>query len=158
MSCPLPQFPSTGAIPPAEFYNLNGLAEWLNKNPSYKQYFVGYFPYLLPANLITSTLSSMNYEWQHVPLCANVTTLSQQQSLLYNQQIQLFRKVYTHNSNAYVNSVCGDGKPPIYYTFKDYQEKTQYYAGASLINKLYPFKAMAQASSINWIVPFPIQS
>ena len=47
MSAP-PVFPSTGSIPPACFYTAQGLAGFLNQNPSYKQFFAGTraFPYL----------------------------------------------------------------------------------------------------------------
>ena len=154
MSC-LSTFPSTSAIPPAEFYNIQGLTNWLNNNPTYKQYFICTYPYLISNNLITSTLSSLHYNVNNVPLAPNVVTLSQSQSLLYNQQLQLFRKVYAHNSNAYVNYICSN-TPPIYYTFKSYNEKNQYTSSVSLVNKLYPFKAMAEGP--NWQVPFPIYS
>ena len=156
MSCP-PQFPSTSSIPPAEFYNIHGLANWLNQNDQYKQYFVGTFPFILPPERITSTLSTLEYDPKHVPLCSDVTTLSQEQAFMYNQQIALFRRVYGFNSNAYVNYVCGNNtRGPIYYTFKDYQELTQYKSAAALVNKLYPFRAMANASTLNWQTPFPV--
>ncbi len=154
MSC-LPVFPNTGAIPPASFYNIKGLAGWLNQNSSYKPYFAGYFPYLLKPSEITSSLSTSGYNPERVPLFSNVTTLSQYQAMQYNQELMLFQKVYGHNSNAYVNYVC-NGVSPVYYTFRTYQEQTQYKAAVSLVNKLYPFKTMAEASSINWQIPFPV--
>lgn len=154
-SCPLPVFPAQYSIPPAHFYNNQGLAMWLNQNPDYKQYFVGDFPYLLEPKFITSTYSSLNYQVQHVPLQYQVQQLSQHQGMIYNQQLQLFRKVYGYNSNAYVNYVC-NGTAPIYYTYKDYKEKHNMNAAIALVNKLYPFEAMASASTLNWRVPFPI--
>jgi len=156
MSC-LSIFPSTNSIPPATFYNIQGLSNWLNNNPAYKQYFIGTYPYLLPSTLITSTLSTLHYNIENVPLAPNVITLSHGQSLLYNQQFELFRKVYTHNSNAYVNYVC-NGLPPIYYTFKTYNEKHQYNSATCLVNKLYPFKDMANASTLHWQIPLPVYS
>jgi hypothetical protein len=155
MSIYLSTFPSTSAIPPACFYNMGGLAGWLNQNPSYKQYFAGYFPELIRPEFITSTLSSLGYKIENVPLCATVTTLSQQQAQQYNKQLQLFYKVYTHNSNAYVNYV-DTGVPPMYYTFKTYLEKHEYNSAVALVNKLYPFNVMAEASTIHWQIPFPI--
>lgn len=156
MAC-LSTFPSTTAIPPAEFYNIQGFTTWLNQNPTYKQYFIGTYPYLLPNTLITSSLSTLHYNVNDVPLAPNVTTLSQGQAFLYNRQLELFRKVYAHNSNAYVNYVCY-GESPVYYTFKTYNEKNEYSSAVSLVNKLYPFKAMADAPTLNWQVPFPIYS
>ena len=159
-------FPSTPSIPPASFYNIQGLAGWLNQNPESKQYFVGQTvisPFLYP---MTSSLSSKGYDPANVPLAPFVTTLSQQQLMQYSNQITLFQKVYTYNSNAYVG-YTQTGKPPIYYRFISYQEYTQYKASVALINKLYPFDAMAN-QNINgntddlefpdrsWVVPFPL--
>ena len=154
MSC-LHQFPSQYSIPPACFYNMQGLSQWLNQNPSKKQYFTGLYPYLYGPNLITSTLSSFKYNVANVPLGPSVISLSQGQSNMYNQQLQLFHKIYTHNSNAYVNYAC-TGEAPMYYTFKSYQEKTQYNASVGLVNELYPFKEMSEAPTLNWSVPFPL--
>ena len=161
-------FPSTPSIPPASFYNIQGLAGWLNQNPTYKPYFVGQTdvsPYLLPMTTSLSTFSFGQYDPVNVPLAPFVTTLSQQQLLQYSNQISLFQKVYTYNSNAYVN-YTQTGKPPIYYRFITYQEYTQYKASVALINKLYPFNAMANGNStisnvptipqLSWVVPFPL--
>ena len=153
MTCP-PIFPAQYSIPPASFYNIQGLTNWLNHNKTYKQYFIGKYPYLNP---MTSTLSSIKYNVEDVPIAPTVATLSQGQSLMYNQQLALFQKIYTHNSNAYVNYKC-TGKSPIYYTYHSYQEKTEYMSAVSLVNKLYPFQYMAEASTLNWQIPFPIYS
>jgi hypothetical protein len=165
-------FPSTPSIPPASFYNIQGLAGWLNQNPSYKQYFVGQTdvsPYLYP---MTSSLSSIGYDPANVPLAPFVTTLSQHQLLQYSNQISLFKKVYTYNSNAYVNYVStssalpGTAVSPIYYRFVSYQEYTQYKAAVALVNKLYPFTGMANGTTLpsiesaypqlSWVIPFPL--
>jgi len=45
---------------------------------------------------------------------------------------------------------------PVYYNFFSYREKNNYSSAVQLVNKLYPFKAMAQATNLNWQVPFPI--
>jgi hypothetical protein len=161
-------FPSTPSIPPASFYNIQGLAGWLNQNPSYKYFFIGQTdvsPYLLPMTSSISTFSLGQYDAANVPLAPFVTTLSQQQLLQYSNQISLFRKVYAYNSNAYVD-YTKTGKAPIYYRFITYQEYTQYKASVALINKLYPFNAMANGNStisavpsipqLSWVVPFPL--
>lgn len=158
-------FPSTPSIPPASFYNIQGLAGWLNQNSSYKYFFVGQTDvssYLFP---MTSSLSTVGYDAANVPLAPFVTTLSQQQLLQYSNQISLFQKVYAYNSNAYVD-YTKTGKAPIYYRFITYQEYTQYKASVALINKLYPFNAMANGNStisnvpsipqLSWVVPFPL--
>jgi hypothetical protein len=157
----LPTFPAQFSIPPACFYNAQGLAGWLNQHPSYKEAFAttGAFPYLIPTSQYRSTMStfgvSTTYSSEKVPLCSNVQTLSQYQALKYGQQIQLFQKIYAVNSNAYVNYVT-TGSNPIYYNFLTYNEKNEYNSAVQLINKLYPFKAMADATNLNWQVPFPI--
>ena len=161
-------FPSTPCIPPASFYNLQGLAGWLNQNPSYKQYYIGQTdvsPFLLP---YTSSLSSIGYNPAHVPLAPFVTTLSQHQLTEYSNQISLFKRVYAYNSNAYVD-YTKTLKPPIYYRFISYQEYTQFKSAVALINKLYPFTAMAnqyeplnipfietRSPTYSWVIPFPL--
>jgi hypothetical protein len=158
LPCPPPAFPAQNSIPPAYlFVGYGGLAGWLNQNPTYKQYFwnTGYFPLLIPPNLVTSTLVSSSYNYENVPLCSDVSQLSEYQSLKYNQQLALFHKVYSYNSNAYVNS-CTNSTTPIYYTFRDYQELNTYRSAAQLANKLAPFDVMSKASTLNWVAPFPV--
>jgi hypothetical protein len=144
-------FPSTNSIPPACFYNFQGLATWLNNNPSYKQYFIGIYPNLYETN---STLSTIGYDITKVPLCSDVTTLSEYQGSQYNQQLRLFYRVYAYNSNAYVNYINAQTLSPIYYTFRDFQEQNEYRSAVGLVNKLYPFQAMA--NRVGWITPFPV--
>ncbi len=165
----LPQFPAINSIPPATFYNIQGLANWLNLNPQYKQFFVGYYPYLYNQSTINNLISTSNpstssiyynYNIENVPLFSNVTTLSQYQSRQYTEQLELFRRVYAHNSNAYVNYI-DTGKAPIYYSFRTYQELTQFKSSVALVNKLYPFNAMAYGTNENnvtlgWNIPFPL--
>ena len=155
-----PIFPDPNTIPPPEFYTMQGLASWLNQHPTYKGYFINYpnqFPCLYA---MTSTLSTMNYNIENVPLAPFVTTLSQSQSRKYTDQLTLFRKVYAYNSNAYINFV-NTGVNPVYYRFQTYQELMNYKASVSLVNKLYPFDAMLYGTTeygdtLGWYVPFPL--
>ena len=158
-------FPSTYSIPPASFYNMQGLIGWLNQNPTYKQYFINYpniTPGLSPikSTLNSSTMStSIPYNVQNAPLQPLVITMSYNQMQQYNSQIQLFRRVYEFNSNAYIRSLPTGG--PVYYSFSSYQELISYKASVGLVNKLYPFKPMAYGTNengqvLNWIVPFPL--
>ena len=162
-------FPSTYSIPPASFYNMQGLIGWLNQNPTYKQYFINY-PNITPGlspikstlnnSTMTSSSSMMQYNVQNAPLQPLVITMSYNQMQQYNEQIQLFRRVYEFNSNAYMN-YRNYGTSPIYYNFKTYTELTQYKSSVSLINKLYPFDVMANArnsngSTLSWVIPFPL--
>lgn len=154
-------FPGKNSIPPTHFYNMQGLASWLNNNPSYKRYFINYpiqFPGLYATKNVTSTMSTLNYTIESVPLAAQIMTLSQYESQKYREQLNLFRRVYDYNSNAYVNPAVAT---PLYYSFSSYQEMTQYKASVSMINKLYPFTSMANGTDENgnvlgWIVPFPL--
>jgi len=160
MSTTYNTFPSTNSIPPACFFNLRGLPDWLNQNPTYKQYFINYpiqFPYLYPMN---STLSSIGYDITRVPLGPFVTTMSQNQSHLYRKQLALFHTVYEFNSNAYVNSLQTH-KAPQYYSFSTYQDRHNFRSAVSLVDKLYMFQAMANGmnehgSTLGWVVPFPL--
>jgi len=153
----LKSFPAPGSIPPVNFYNINGLAQWLNNNPQYKVNYssTGTFRFLYPPEYyyFFSSIGIKNYTPTNVPLCSNVTTLSQFEAQKYNTQIKLFQKIYETNSNAYINYVS-TGQSPMYYTFSSFQEKYEYNSAVQLINKLYPFQDMAIAT--NWIIPFPI--
>lgn len=153
----LQSFPGPGSIPPACFYNIQGLAGWLNYNPIYKLNFAatGTFPDLFPASYSTllSTIGLSGFNPENVPLCSNITTLSQFQAQKYNTQLRLFHKVYSINSNAYINSIA-TGQGPIYYNFLSFQEKSDYNSAVALVNKGYPFRDMTEA--VGWIVPFPI--
>jgi hypothetical protein len=166
----LPTFPSTGSIPPPTFYTMSGLSAWLNQNPSYKSYFINYpnyFPYLYSqstisewSSLANGPFSSMysayaNYDIQKVPLSPMVTTLSQYQAMKYREQLALFQRVYSYNSNAYVQGSTR------YYRFSTTQELMEFRASVSFVNKMYPFEAMANGkndngSTLGWIVPFPL--
>jgi hypothetical protein len=154
----LVSFPGQGSIPPACFYNMQGLAGWLNNHPEYKLPFsyTGEFGvYLIPPEFVTSTLSSSGYKQENVPLAPVVTLLSQGQGSTYMRQINLFYKVYSINSNAYIN-YAATGRGPVYYTFSTFTEKYEYNSAVQLVNKMYNFQAMAAAPTLNWQVPFPI--
>jgi hypothetical protein len=157
-------FPSTNSIPPPCFYDIRGLANWLNNNPTYKQYFINYpdvFTTLLSNTNTISYNGFSDYDVQKVPLASNVTNMSQVQLMRYTEQLKLFRQVYAYNSNAYVNYVT-NGATPAYYRFQTYKERDEFKSSVSLVNKLYPFQAMMNGTNTNgvslgWIVPFPLQ-
>ena len=141
-------WPSTNTNPPACFYNVGGLAKFLNENPSYKSSFLSLLP---NGGIITSSLSSIGYDPTKVPLCTDVTIMSFNQAQKYNSQLNIFKKVYTYNSNAYFTSQLTLGTP-VYYNFRDYNELMEYRASVGLVNKLYNFNLMAEL----WTFPFPI--
>ena len=158
MSIP-PVFPSTYSIPPSTFYNIQGIAAWLNNNPTYKEYFTSYITGINTNTNLLSYEGYANYDIQNVPFASKVITLSQTQRMKYTEQIETFQRVYAYNSNAYVSSLTGSA--PIYYRFQNYQEHMTYKASVSLINKLYPFEIMTNGknkngSTLGWIVPFPL--
>lgn len=190
-------FPSTNSIPPPCFYNMQGLSNWLNQNPTYKHYFTNYpeiYPNLVP---MTSTLSSVGYNVENVPLAPQITNLSQFQAQQYTRQLSLFRKVYSYNSNAYMNyvnntssiygstalasTISNTTNPstlstlidqqsqipplsvvnPVYFRFQSYNEYNEYKSSVFMVNKMYPFRAMAQGTNesgmqLGWVIPFPI--
>jgi hypothetical protein len=96
-----------------------------------------------------------NYNIERVPLSPLVTTLSQYQANKYREQLALFQRVYSYNSNAYVQGRT------IYYRFSSTQELIEFRTSVSFVNKMYPFEAMANGTNENgdtlgWIVPFPL--
>lgn len=153
----LQSFPASGSIPPAYFYNAQGLAAWLNFNPQYKINFsyLGTFKFLYPpeSSTLFSSIGFSGYNVENVPLSGDVTTLSQYQGLKYSTQLSLFNRVYTTNSNAYINYIA-TGNSPMYYTFATQQEKSDYFSAVALVNKLYPFRDMSKA--MGWVFPFPV--
>lgn len=156
-------FPSTNSIPPPCFYDIRGLANWLNNNPTYKQYFIRYpnvFPVFYSSRNLLEYIGYSDFNIENVPLASNITTMSQFQLMKYTDQLNLFRKVYAYNSNAYVNYIT-NGTTPAYYRFQTYKEHNEYKSSVALVNKLYPFDAMANGANINgstlgWIIPFPL--
>jgi hypothetical protein len=162
-----PPFPLDGSIPPACFYTIQGLPSYLNQNAQYKIYYSDnpQFPYLtVYAPDLYYLAPSTSYDLATVPLSPFLTTMNQSQLVTYQEQLQLFKKVYTHNSNAYITYVSNPGtaQGPIYYTFQNYAELNNYKAGLQLANRLYPFDVMATAYNsvtsvpLRWIVPFPM--
>ena len=167
-------FPNPNSIPPASFYNLNGLSDYLNKNPAYKHYFINY-PQYYP-DLYTSTFVNnggvpfsngdrvpdmSNYNLENVPLPFFVTILSNSQLNKYKRQLNLFVKIYSFNYNVYNASISSNTVPMYYNKYSSYQELFDYKASIKLINTLYPFDAMAygtneNGSTLGWIVPFPL--
>lgn len=155
----LQSFPGNNSIPPATFYTMQGLSTWLNQNPTYKYYFVGYPNQFPGLSTMTSSLSSIGYDAAKAPIPPAFGAMSYNQLFQYKEQLQLFQRVYTFNSNAYITSLTST--PPIYYSFSSYQELTSYKSALAFVNKLYPFTAMANATSdagqtLRWIVPFPL--
>jgi hypothetical protein len=153
----LQSFPNPCTIPPTSFFNQQGIAGWLEQNPIFKLAFsfTETFKFLYPPSyaIIFSTFGVPGYNPLNVPLCGNVTTLSQIQARKYNQQLQLFQKVYSTNSNAYI-TYLNTGQGPIYYTFASNQERSDMSSAVALVNKLYYFKDMSQACG--WQIPFPL--
>ncbi len=166
-------FPSTNSVPPSNFFTYQGLPGWLNQNPSYKQYFVNspkYFPYLLTTSTVTEYISSVSvlpeldiyrgYKVENVPIAPFVTMNDQNDSRMFREHLRLFRQVYEHNSNAWVNYVENE-IDPVYYRFPSSSERTKYLTARGTIFKMYPLDAISSAkneagSSLGWIFPFPL--
>jgi len=162
-----PPFPRDTSIPPACFYNMQGLPMYLNQNSLFKYYYTDtpYFPYLTVYGDNIYPEAGDSYDLQKVPLAPFLSNLSQMQAQQYEAQLALFRKVYEYNYNAYLTYLsqpAGSTEGPRYYTFTNYKELNNYKAGLQLANRLYPFQLMANATDIltniplRWIVPFPM--
>ena len=162
-----PPFPRDTSIPPACFYNMQGLSMYLNQNILFKTYYAdtNLFPYLTFYADNIYPEAGTTYDVQNVPLPPLLSNLSQLQAQQYNAQLELFRKVYDYNYNAYLSYIAqpaGSTSGPHYYTFANYKELNNYKAGLQLANRLYPFTIMAQAHNalsgtpLRWIVPFPL--
>lgn len=166
-------FPGANSIPPSNFFTLEGLPGWLNQNPSYKQYFVNcpkYFPYLLKSSTVSEYVACTpiapeygiynGYKVENVPIAPFVTMNDQNDSRTFRDHLRLFRQVYEHNSNAWVNYV-EQGTDPVYYRFPNSSERTKYLTARGTMFKLYPLDAISTAtneagSTLGWIFPFPL--
>lgn len=75
-----------------------------------------------------------------------------QQMQEYDRQINIFRKVYIHNSNqSFQQTATNPAKP---YKFCTYKEMTDYNAGLGIINKLYNVNPGLYLNDIFYL-PFP---
>jgi hypothetical protein len=173
---------------------MQGLSNWLNNNPTYKHYFINYPRHFPNLYAITSSLSTTGYNLEKVRLSPLITNLSQFQAQRYQQQMSLFRKVYSYNSNAYMDyanntsTIYGSTAiastiastvnqstlstlrgqqsqiPPLKVvnpTYFRFQEYNDYKSSVAMVNKMYPFDAMAlganeNGSTLGWIIPFPL--
>lgn len=167
-------FPGANSIPPSQFFNLQGLPGWLNQNPTYKQYFVNcpkYFPYLLTTSTVSeysafgSTIAPEygiynGYKIENVSIAPFITMNDQNDSRIFREHVRLFRQVYEHNSNAWINYI-ENGIDPVYYRFPNSSERTKYLTARGTMFKLYPLDAISTAkneagSTLGWVIPFPL--
>jgi hypothetical protein len=50
---------------------------------------------------------------------------------------------------------------PTYFRFQSYKDYTEYKSSVAMVNKMYPFDAMAMGknesgSTLGWVIPFPL--
>jgi hypothetical protein len=157
-------FPDEGTIPPACFYNFGGLAMFLNGSPElkaippFRRWVVETaFGINLPF-VENAIISTFGISRESINICPTITNLSSDQVLKYGGEMEIYRRVYAHNSNAYVSaSTMGwpnipNAPAPIYYKFQTYHQYNSFKSGAAIINKLYPHHVMVNY----WQIPFPI--
>ena len=84
---------------------------------------------------------------------SDVKHLSFQQLSQYNQQLSLFRMVYTFNYQAYTYAQQNSTQP-IYYRFKTSSELSQFNNAMGLINKLYNVNELYPYTCL-FFLPFP---
>jgi len=166
-------FPDPNSIPPSNFFTLQGLPGWLNEHPTYKQYFINnpkYFPQLLMGSTVSEYAAAAKvapdygiyekYQIEKIPLAPFITMNDQNDLRMFRDHIRLFRQVYEHNSNAWM-AYIEKGVEPVYYRFPSSSERTRYLTARGTVYKLYPFDAIANATSemgstLGWVIPFPL--
>ena len=152
-----PPFPRDTSIPPACFYNMQGLSMYLNQNILFKTYYAdtNLFPYLTFYADNIYPEAGTTYDVQNVPLPPLLSNLSQLQAQQYNAQLELFRKVYDYNYAAYYNMAYRNPNGnPIYYRFATASELSEFREAAALVNKLYNVNAVYPLQCI-FFLPFP---
>ena len=140
-----------GPSPPESFFNIDGI---------YSQRFVP--PVQATFDSLYSYLKTVAFSVSGEPVpdpynnptnTSYVKHMSQGQRKNYQQQIDIFRKVYSYNLAAYqraqqLNTV------PIYYRFRTSSELVQFNGALGLINKLYNVNPLYPLQCLFWL-PFP---
>lgn len=137
-----------GDSPPACFFNLGGIYGQRFVQPVVTTFDRLYALIVAtdPSNAIDPFNNTDEKRW--------VQQLSQTQLREYENQLAVFRKVYTYNQAAYSCAVHGAKGTPQYYRFKSQTEFSQFKAGVALVQKLYEVSEKYPLGCL-FFLPFP---
>lgn len=135
-----------GDIPPASFYNINGIYSQRFVQPV-QQTFDSLYTHL--RSIDAKTPDPFNKPFENKA----VKNMSHGQKTIYENQIRLYQKVYQYNYDAYMYA-SQRGITPIYYRFRTASELSDFKAAVGILQKLYNVTGLYPVQCLFWI-PFP---
>jgi hypothetical protein len=143
-----------GPPPHPSFFNINGIYAMRNIEP-YSYTFNSLKAYIQSSPTYTDISNLIQYPdpYSYQGARIRIQQMSQQQKQQYEDQLTLFRQVYTFNSAAYVYAATNN-TVPIYYRFTCSSQLQQYNASLSLVNKLYDVSEVFPYTCLFYL-PFP---
>ena len=127
-----------GPTPDPGFFNINGIYS-MRSIPPFSVTFDSLYSYVKALPKYQMEEASGVYPpdpYNNPTSSTDVKTLSFQQYQQYQDQLSLFRMVYTYNAQAYAYAQAKK-KIPQYYRFISASQLTQFTSAMGLINKLY---------------------
>ncbi len=137
-----------GDTPPACFFNLGGVYQ-----QRFAQPVVTTFDRLYALIVATDPSNAID-PFNNTNERREVQQMSQSQRREYENQLSIFRKVYSYNEAAYRCAALGITSGPQYYRFQNQTEFAQYRAGVALVNKLYEVNEKYPMTCL-FFLPFP---
>ena len=135
-----------GPTPPLSFFNLSGVYSQRFTQPVSTTFDALYARILATdASAIDPFNNNNERRW--------VQRMSQSQKREYEDQLEIFRRVYVFNQAAYRNAALGLGGP-FYYRFRTQTEMNKYHAGVALVRKLYEVNELYPMACL-FFLPFP---
>ena len=143
-----------GPTPDPCFFNINGIYAMRSIMP-FSYTFDSLNQYIKNSQAYTDISNLIHYPdpYSYQGGGTTVKHMSQQQKQQYEDQLSLFRQVYTFNSAAYTYAATNNTVPS-YYKFKCSSELQQYTASLSLVNKLYNVNELFPYTCLFYL-PFP---
>jgi hypothetical protein len=135
-----------GPPPPPGFFNISGIYQQRFQAPVVTTFNALYA-------LILATDPSASDPFNNTNERRWVQRMSQSQLNEYEEQLEIFRRVYMFNQAAYNAAARGFGGP-YYYRFRSQTEMNRYRAGVALVNKLYQVSEKYPLQCL-FFLPFP---
>lgn len=137
-----------GDTPPASFFNLGGIYGQ-RFQPCVQSTFDRLYACIVatdPSNAVDPFNNREERLW--------VQRMSQSQRREYENQLEIFRRVYVHNQASYRCAALGQISGPQFYRFQNQTELSQYKAGVALMQKLYEVNERYPLGCL-FFLPFP---
>jgi hypothetical protein len=144
-----------GPTPDPCFFNINGIYA-MRPIPPFSLTFDSLYSYIKELPKYQMEEASGVYPpdpYSNQRTSTDIKMLSFQQYQQYQDQLSLFRMVYTYNAQAYAFAKANNTAPQ-YYRFLTASQLTQYNSAMSLVNKLYNVNELYPYTCLFYL-PFP---